>query len=37
MKKVIVLAVAMFFMLAITACDKDECSVCHECECVCIK
>jgi hypothetical protein len=34
MKKIYILLV-LLFAISITGCDKDECSVCHECKCIC--
>jgi len=36
MKKIIFLCL-MAFALMFAGCDKDECPVCHECECICPK
>jgi hypothetical protein len=35
MKKTWILAVALFTAVAFASCDKDECPICYECECVC--
>jgi hypothetical protein len=35
MKRIYFLIMVLFFAVAIIGCDKDECPVCHECECVC--
>jgi uncharacterized lipoprotein YehR (DUF1307 family) len=40
MKKLYVLlmvVMVLLFTVTITGCDRDECPICHECECVCIK
>jgi hypothetical protein len=36
MKKTFVLILVVLFTMAMIGCDKDECPVCYECECVCI-
>ncbi len=35
MKKTLVLLVVLLFAITIIGCDRDECPVCHECECIC--
>jgi len=35
MKKIFILLLALMLSLTIISCDRDECPVCHECECVC--
>jgi hypothetical protein len=40
MKKLYVLlmvVMVLLFTVTFTGCDSDECPVCHECECICIK
>jgi hypothetical protein len=34
MKKALIFLI-LLFALSVTGCDKDECAICHECECVC--
>jgi len=38
MKKIyitLMLVMVVLFSVAIIGCDRDECPVCHECECIC--
>jgi hypothetical protein len=35
MKKLYALLLILMFAVTISSCDKDECPVCHECECIC--
>ena len=35
MKKTYFIMLALLFTLVVIGCDKDECPVCKECECVC--
>jgi hypothetical protein len=35
MKKFYVLLMVLLLSVAIIGCDKDECPICHECECIC--
>ena len=35
MKKIYILLLALMLSITIIGCDRDECPVCHECECVC--
>jgi hypothetical protein len=37
MKKAWILITAMLLLITIagTSCDKDECPLCHQCECIC--
>ena len=35
MKKLCVFIVVLLLAITTISCDKDECPVCHECECTC--
>jgi hypothetical protein len=36
MKRLYILSFLLLIGVSISGCDKDECPVCYECECICV-